>query len=249
MSQAVAFLDESIETAIRTHSGPLSKRRPLRRTASATASRPEVGRALMRVSPAYAHPDAPSACQVPACAAVPLHGKHAIGDTAYALVDFADAEEMLKYEWFAFKKKDGRVYAARSDRAAKTLVSMSRQLLGLPRCDGKTELVDHMNGNGLDNRRRNLRVCTQSENKGNLRRVNATFGFKGVHYDSSRGIERRKPWKAQLAKDGVVYVRARFATAEEAARAYDAAAVKAFGAFACTNVDLGLLPALASKSL
>lgn len=92
--------------------------------------------------------------------------------------------------------------------------------------------VDHANGNGLDNRRSNLRQATRSQNAANVpRRRTGTSGFKGVHRNRAGG----KPWRAQIR---VGYQRRHlgvFNTPEAAARAYDEAARELFGDFAQTN--------------
>lgn len=90
--------------------------------------------------------------------------------------------------------------------------------------------VDHRNNNSLDDRWQNLRLATQTQNQKNssIRRDN-TSGYKGVH-PYKRG--KRKRWVAQIADHHIGY----FATAEEAARAYDAEAIKRFGEFAYLNL-------------
>ena len=112
---------------------------------------------------------------------------------------------------------------------------MHRLILGC----GPGEEVDHRNGNGLDNRRGNLRPATHALNQANVRRVRAKSGFKGV----SRWVRPSpRPWRAHITVKGRMKFLGAFATPEEAARAYDAAARELFGEFACTNEDLGLLP-------
>lgn len=92
--------------------------------------------------------------------------------------------------------------------------------------------VDHRNGNGLDNRRANLRVTTHALNCANSRkRTTNTSGFKGVSFDRRRGN-----WRAYIVKDYKQRGLGRFSTPEAAAAAYDAAAVALFGEFARTNV-------------
>lgn len=93
--------------------------------------------------------------------------------------------------------------------------------------------VDHINGDPTDNRRANLRLCTHAENLKNLRRCRRnTSGFKGVSWSRDRGN-----WYAYIAPAGRSISLGRYATAEEAARAYDAAALVHFGPFARLNFD------------
>lgn len=88
-------------------------------------------------------------------------------------------------------------------------------------------VVDHINGNKLDNRRSNLRICTQSQN---LNGRNTNKGYIGVSWDKFRG-----KWKANIGKDYQKIFLGRFDTAEEAARVYDEKAVELFGEFARLN--------------
>jgi len=89
--------------------------------------------------------------------------------------------------------------------------------------------VDHINGDGLDNRRSNLRPADKSTN-GMNRGIgsNNTSGFKGV---SLQGLK----WKAQIRVNGRHVHLGMFDTPEEAARVYDQAAVRHFGEFARPN--------------
>jgi hypothetical protein len=91
--------------------------------------------------------------------------------------------------------------------------------------------IDHVNGDGLDNRRYNLRVTTQAQNATNTRRrSNNTSGFKGVSWHAEC-----KAWRAQIRTGSKSYHLGLFATPEEAARAYDAAAIERFGQYARIN--------------
>lgn len=93
-------------------------------------------------------------------------------------------------------------------------------------------MVDHRNGDGLDNRRSNLRPATHSQNMANKRRYrNNTSGFKGVTRNTGTG----RPWRASLKHDGRRFHLGYFDSAAEAARAYDAAAIETFGEFARPN--------------
>jgi hypothetical protein len=162
-----------------------------------------------------------------------LHGKQAIGDAAYALVDFADAAEMLKYRWAAYRGTRALAsYAVR--RVNGKTVWMHRALLALPAFNNRTNDVDHINGNGLDNRRSNLRVCTRSQNQRNRRRAHSRCGYKGVNWDKVHGV-----WQAHIKLHGVKKTIGRFATAEAAAAAYDREVARLYEGFAQTNAAIG----------
>jgi hypothetical protein len=96
---------------------------------------------------------------------------------------------------------------------------------------GDKVIVDHINGDRLDNRRSNLRIATVAQNSRNTRlsRLNSS-GYKGVSWRS-----REQRWMARITRNGKSRYLGYFATAEEAARAYDAAAREAFGSFAKVN--------------
>src|SRR5688500_491678 len=141
----------------------------------------------------------------------------------YALIDDDDFDWLSKLNWHAkvrHTKVSTTVYAGTNIirdpcnwRNGYRWVSMHRLILNEP--DGE---VDHINGDGLDNRRSNLRVCTHSENLRN-RRPYGRSKFLGVVFDDSGG-SWRQPWRANIGQRRL----GRFTTEEAAARAYDAAA-------------------------
>lgn len=92
------------------------------------------------------------------------------------------------------------------------------------------QIVDHINGNKLDNRRCNLRFCTKAENNRNRKTQRNVTGLKGVIWS-----KRDKVFSAKIRLNSKDIHLGRFKTAEEAARAYDKAAKELFGAFARTN--------------
>ncbi len=145
-----------------------------------------------------------------------------------AIVDPADHAQVLDAgPWFACNYGGRTFYAQRNTRGADgrhTSQRMHTFLTGWPE-------VDHRNGDGLDNRRENLRAATRTQNMANTRlRSNNTSGFKGVSFDN-----RTARWIAAIRLDGHSYFLGRFDVPEEAARAYDAAALRLFGEFARIN--------------
>lgn len=87
--------------------------------------------------------------------------------------------------------------------------------------------VDHQNGDGLDNRRSNLRTCTRAQNNANRHAVTSSTGVKGVHYEAFTGR-----WRAEIQHERRRYKLGRFDTQQQAADAYAAKAREFFGAFA-----------------
>ena len=138
----------------------------------------------------------------------------------YALVSDEDYEYLSQWKW----AKDPTGYARRTNLLPKTLSrNMHRLLINPP----AGLVVDHINGNRLDNRRENLRLCTQSQNLGNSG-INSTnkSGIKGVCYCSQTG-----KWKAYLSLDGKQHWLGRFGNIEDAARARAIAASEKYGEF------------------
>lgn len=143
----------------------------------------------------------------------------------FALIDDADAPLVLAYHWQA---NYSRRYAVGIVDGRQ--VRMHRFLMGAP----ADREVDHANGDGLDNRRSNLRIATPSQNKGNRRKGARAYTsrYKGVFRRSDRTTER---WHAAI-HDGRRRWLGSFLTEEDAARAYDRAALAKWGEFALLNL-------------
>lgn len=143
----------------------------------------------------------------------------------YAKVDPADVHLISDRSWYArgTQTPSGpRSVYARNARGG-VLVLMHKLIL-----PGDHQ-VDHISGDGLDNRRANLRACSAAENSRNKRLCwNSTTGFKGV----SRRYGR---FQASIKKLDQQFHLGMFDTAEDAARARDAAAIELFGEFAKLN--------------
>ena len=144
-----------------------------------------------------------------------------------ALVDDADYDYLSAWKWCA-TPSTRTFYAFR--RQNKMGVWMHRFLLGVT--DPNVH-VDHVNRNGLDNQRCNLRLADPSRNHMNATKIGGhphTSKYKGVCWDSVRG-----KWKLQIKIHGQHIRQTRYDNEEEAARAYDELASKHFGEFAHLN--------------
>lgn len=137
------------------------------------------------------------------------------------IVDDEDYDELSKYKWCVHVMRNGKAYATR-------LVRIHHQIIGFP---PKGFVIDHINGDGLDNRRDNLRIIS---NQDNIRcqgiNANNTSGYRGVSWHKAK-----KRWDAKIKVNGKAIHLGRFESKEDAARAYDEAAKKYFQEFAKLN--------------
>jgi DNA-binding CsgD family transcriptional regulator len=141
-------------------------------------------------------------------------------DGEVILIDAADVDLVRDYVWTVRRGPFGHQYAQASWKTKKVLL---HRLIMNP---GADQSVDHINNNGLDNRRCNLRLCTHAENMRNRKKhKNNSSGFKGVYPEGNR-------WSARITSNGVRHNLGVFETREEAHAAYVAGAQRLHGAFA-----------------
>lgn len=143
-----------------------------------------------------------------------------------ALVDDWNFEELNKYKWHASKNTCGGYYAQRNKDG--DTISMHRQILELKYGDGYQ--ADHVNHNTLDNRERNIRVCTNAENHHNQRITQGSSKFKGVCWN-----KKSKKWQSGIMIGGIQKYLGQFNNEVVAALRYDKAARRYFGEFALCN--------------
>lgn len=161
---------------------------------------------------------------------IPLHGKRAAGRVA--LIDEADHPLVMSYRWnvhesglsaYAMAYRVGSGAAGRPSQN----VTMHQLLTGWP-------MTDHVNHDGLDNRRVNLRPATKVLNAANSRPRGGTSKYRGVCW-----YARRSKWMVRIKINGRPRFLGYFADEEEAARRFDAVARAEWGVYACLNFPEG----------
>jgi len=149
----------------------------------------------------------------------------------YAIVDPEDYERLSRHKWYAIRSP-GTFYAGRNSRLGKKrlYIKMHNEVVRPP----KGFINDHINRNGLDNRKANLRPATCAQNiinrPYNFKRKNSPSRYKGVTWH-----RYRKKWQAQICHKGKRKTIGYFDNEIEAACAYDNAARKFHREFAVLN--------------
>lgn len=148
----------------------------------------------------------------------------------FAIIDESDFDLVSKYKWLAHQHKKGATWYAKTfagTRPNMNVLSMHQLILD-------RVLVDHKNGDGLDNRRSNLRLCTPSQNCQNKtkQKTKTSSKYKGVHWNKNMS-----KWHVQIEKNGVGIYLGCFKDEIEAAKVYDKKAIELFGEFARLNFN------------
>ena len=157
-----------------------------------------------------------------------------LSQNKFAIVDAEDYDRLNNYKWcltrtphtnYAMRRTKGK--RVNGKRVKRKVIMMHRFIMNAPR----HLVVDHINHNGLDNRKANLRLCTRAENNRNRRLLlNKSSKYKGVSWD-----KQRKLFIACIRCNGKYYNLGRFKSEIKAAKAYDKKAVELFREFAFLN--------------
>ena len=145
------------------------------------------------------------------------------------IVDDEDYCSLSQYKWHCNIKKDGsKVYVMRVSRKAEAIKKTKFYLHRLIMCPASGLFIDHINGNGLDNRRCNLRIVTPFQNQGNRRKLKGGL-YKGVR------VTKYGTYRCSVRHGKKTYHLGTFKTQEDCAKAYDNYARNYFGEYAYTN--------------
>lgn len=145
----------------------------------------------------------------------------------FAIIDMDDLEFVMRYTWVhrdANKARNGYARAYMGNKRRE--LGMHNYIMPCP----EGMVIDHVNGDGLDNRKINLRICTPAQN------IRNRVKFKGKTASRFKGVFRNgKRWGSKIAFEGKVHWLGVFSTEEEAGRAYNSKAIELHGDFASIN--------------
>jgi hypothetical protein len=148
-----------------------------------------------------------------------------IGNGSVAVVDAADFNEVSKYKWHLLNTRGKRYAIAHivDHEGNRETVYMHRLIAGV----SKGQVCDHIDGDGLNNKRLNLRACSHQQNIWNAKRsVRNKSGFKGVCWHKNN-----QKWHARISKGGVSVHLGFYESPEIAHQAYCKAAKELHGEF------------------
>ncbi len=141
------------------------------------------------------------------------------------LIDDEDYDNLMQFKWYIRSNKQKKIFYAGTSIDGHGVL-MHNYILGC-------KPIDHIDGNGLNNQRYNLRPCNLSQNSANRKKREIgsyTSKYKGVSFQVSRN-----KWRCCIGKDYKYYFIGRFDTEKEAALAYNQRAIELFGKFALLN--------------
>lgn len=142
------------------------------------------------------------------------------------LIDIEDFERVNSRNWSINKSSKNSTYYKVESRSNYKLVTLHRFILDN---FDKTVNIDHKNRNPLDNRKDNLRACTQAQNMRNCSTIGNKTGFRGVYKNHSK-------YRASISiNNKTFHIPGNFSTPEEAAKVRDEYALKYSGEFAILN--------------
>lgn len=146
----------------------------------------------------------------------------------FALVDAEDFDYLNQWKWhtsyYGYANRRKHIKSTRKNQKFE-MIKMHRLITGAK----PGQYVDHINGDKLDNRKCNLRICTNAQNSANQQiRASNTSGYKGV-------IRAGKKWAAQIKINYQQHYLGSYPTKEEAARVYNEKAKEAWGEYAKLN--------------
>jgi hypothetical protein len=163
-----------------------------------------------------------------------LTGKRGRGEIA--LVDDDDYEHLNQFKWYVSNRGRYALRTIKVNGKTKNLL-MHRVIMKLN--FGDKRQIDHIDHHGLNNQKSNLRICSSQENNRNVRvdhaqTLNSTSLYKGVSWDKARSL-----WRSTINLNGKQITLGRFSCEHLAAKAYNIAAIKHHGEFACLNIIVG----------
>lgn len=152
----------------------------------------------------------------------------ALRDGEVSSIDASDLAFISQWQW---RLDNGYAIRRETVNGKVSTIRMHREITNCP----QGQCVDHINGNRLDNRRENLRICTTRQNQQNKHFTkrngkSSQSQFKGVSMYVKKGL-----WRARIKAEGKCITLGYFRDELSAARAYDLAALKHFGEFARPN--------------
>ena len=147
-----------------------------------------------------------------------------------AIVDDADYDYLNQFKWHALKLA-GKFYVGRKltvSKGKRNQILMHRLIMK----PDKGMVIDHLDGNPLNNQKNNLRICTHSDNMRNCKiSIKNTSGYKGVSF-----LKKKNTYKSAIKFNKKTIYLGYYIDPIDAARAYNAAAIKYFGEFANLNI-------------